>query len=390
MSNLVVVLTVKSQKSSGEKVFQLNKKRVVIGSSTSSDVRLVAPEVSSIHAILEISGIDGKPVVYDLASETGIQVNGKAILQATLQPSDQIQIGPYLISIKIQNLSDSLVKSSVVKEAFGQKLFLNPKEDLAPLLLENETTVHDIFDHKTTTSLSLQVVMFYRDTILEIENFVDKRRIIIGPGKKDDFSIPPFLGAGKAGRFELVTNENGQYFLHLNNSMGGVINSAGKLTPVEELPKKAYPLSVKDFAKVKLNDVSFFLSFTNAPPRLKLPHLLKRDPLFAKTWVTSLFFTIAILIILSSITVDPKIEIEQLPERVATIIYEPRFLPVERPPQQFIKTPFETLAKLPQKISIQLTPRPVTQPPGGEIGKKPEQAKSPSLRQKLSLTIVCG
>ncbi|MBI3544147.1 MAG: FHA domain-containing protein, partial [Deltaproteobacteria bacterium] len=94
MSDKVVVLTVQSMNASGEKVFRLHKKRAVIGSATSSDLKLDDASVSPVHAILEVSGIDGKPVVYDLASETGIVVNGKRTVQATLNPSDKIQIGP--------------------------------------------------------------------------------------------------------------------------------------------------------------------------------------------------------------------------------------------------------------------------------------------------------
>src|SRR4051794_39442994 len=113
----VVVLTVKNQKKPGEKVFRLHKKRVVLGSATSSDVRLDDSSVSAVHAILEVNGVDGKPVIYDLASETGIQINGKSEVQSTLNTSDHVLIGPYLITVRVQELSDIPQTSQFVKES---------------------------------------------------------------------------------------------------------------------------------------------------------------------------------------------------------------------------------------------------------------------------------
>lgn len=375
MAEQIVVLTVKSQKASGEKSFRLHKKRVVLGSATSSDVRLDDPAVSQIHAIFEVSGIDGKPVVYDLASETGITVNGKKVVQATLSPSDQIGIGPYTVTAQVKELRDLGQVSS--RDAFGQRLFYSEKEDTSPLLLEREAEVHEIFDERPTVKQSLQVVMFYGATILDVEHFVEKEKVVIGPGRAEDFRIPPFLGEGKHGRFELVTNENGQYLLHLNDKMEGVISQNGKLTPVQDVitsvataTSRVYPLQAKDFAKIKFNDVSFFMNFSPAPPRLRFPKLLKRDPLFAKIWFTSLAFTLALITTFSLIHVDPKIEVEQLPERVATIIYEPKLFPVEK----LQKSSEEEVSKKqeePKKIKLTETPRTLKPAPrASEIAPK--------------------
>lgn len=387
MSESVVVITLKSQKAPGEKVFRLHKKRIVLGSATSSDIKLDDSAVSPIHAILEVSGVDGRPVVYDLASETGIKVNGKPSVQETLNSGDQIQIGPYFISVAIRKFEEVAEAPKLVKEAVGgQKLFVSEQEDLAPLLLEDEAEVHEIFDERPTMKQSLQVVMFYQDTILDVEHFVNRKRIVIGPGTKEDFSIPPFLGQGKDGRFELVTVENGKHMLHLNDKMEGVVSHNGKLVPVRELissmstaSSKAYPLEDKGFAKVKLNDVSFFVNFSPAPPKLLPPKLIERDPLFAKILFTSISFTIALMITLGSLHVDPKIEIEQLPERVATIIYEPKLQPIEKPPQPKVKQPEpepEKPKEAPKKIKVDVKPSSEKPKQAKEIAQKAPKAKT--------------
>jgi outer membrane biosynthesis protein TonB/pSer/pThr/pTyr-binding forkhead associated (FHA) protein len=368
----VLVLTVRSQKQAGEKVFRLHKKRVVLGSATSSDIKLDDASISPVHAILEANGPDGKPVLYDLASETGIEVNGKPAIQVSLNPQDQVRIGPYMISLKVQNLSEMPQSPELVKESFGQKLFFNDKEDFSSLLLEDGAELIEIFDRRPESKQSLQVVMFYHDTILDVEHFVNEKHVLIGPGSREDFAIPPLLNTGSNGSFELVSSQNGQYHLRLHDSMKGVLGRKGQMVSVEEFmqqagssSEKTYPLDTQDFAKVQIQDISFFLSFTSAPPRLKLPRLTEKDPVFAKIWMISLLMTGLIIFALSSITVNSTIEIEQLPERVATILYEPKPIPVP-----IIKKPVEVK---PEPKIEEPKPKPVEKPV--EVKKEPPKPK---------------
>ncbi|MBI3555284.1 MAG: AgmX/PglI C-terminal domain-containing protein [Deltaproteobacteria bacterium] len=383
MSDQIVVLTVQSMNAAGEKIFRLHKKRAVIGSSTSSDLRLDDPSISPVHAILEVSGIDGKPVLYDLASDTGLVINGQKSLQATVNPSDKIQIGPYLIHIRVQALNEVPHAPKSTREAYGgQTLFVNEKEDLTPLLLEDEREIVDIFDHRSESKLSLQMVMFFDDTILDVEHFVNKKSVVIGPGSRDDFSIPPFLGQGKQGRFDLVTCDGGKYMLHLHDSMSGVVSQGGKLLPLKEVlaamsvgGSKMFPLGEKDFAKVRLNDVSFFMNFTPAPPRLKMARLLERDAVFFRIWFLSLLLTLLLLVGISVMKVSPTIEIEQLPDRTVTI-YEAPKIPMPKPVAVKTPEPKPTPTETPKpkptpkpthkptpKPTVKVMPKPVTTPP---------------------------
>lgn len=386
MSEQVVVLTVKSQNVTGEKIFRLHKKRAVIGSATSSDLCLEDASVAPVHAILEVSGIDGRPVIYDLASETGLAVNGTPTVQASLNPSDTVHIGPYLITVRVQALSD-LPKSApiIVREAAdGQKLFVAEKEeDLAPLLLEDEADIIDIFDHRPEAKMSLQMVMFFDDMILDVEHFVNKKRVLIGPGTREDFSIPPFLGQGKQGRFEIVTRENSGYVLHLHDQMEGVVSQNGKMLPVKEVlsTMKSYPLGEKDFAKVSLGDVSFFMNYTPAPPRLKMRRLFERDPAFFRIWFFSFAGTLAMLLALTQIKVSPTIEIEQLPERTQTVILNDKIpAPKPTPKPEVTKAPEPKVAEKPKPKKVVVEVKPTQKPPkenkNAQIADKQEQKKS--------------
>lgn len=388
MKNSILVLKIQSQKAPGEKIYRFDKSRIVFGTATSCDVRLEDASISPVHGILELNAGDEFPVLYDLASDSGVKVNGAATVQTAVKPQDQIQIGSFIIQAKKDLLEDVPVKTERVKEAFGQKLFVSEKEDLAPLLLEAESGVVDIFDRRPENKTSLQVVMFYRDTILDVEHFVDSKSVVIGPTQGEDFPIPPFFGSGKAGRFSLIQNDRGNYTLNVHSSMQGVVHQNGKMQRVEELVQgtssKSIPLIEKDFAKVKVNDVSFFLNFTPAPPKLRARRLFDRDPLFTRIWITSFLFTTLLLSIVSSVQVDPKIEIEQLPERIATVIYEPKLLPVERKqeivPPQPKEEPKPSIPVQPKVQKIAVQPKNVTKPApkNAVIGEKPKPNANPA------------
>src|SRR4051812_46881106 len=82
----VIVLTLQPKKGEEPVVYRLNKERVVLGSVVSSDVRLVGEGIAPIHAVLEF-GAQG-PTVYDLASESGVFVNGKKTVTQILKVGD--------------------------------------------------------------------------------------------------------------------------------------------------------------------------------------------------------------------------------------------------------------------------------------------------------------
>lgn len=67
------------------------KEKIVLGRILSADLRLDDPRVSRIHALIEIRG--DAILVTDLASTHGTFVNGKKIVEATVNPGDTIKIG---------------------------------------------------------------------------------------------------------------------------------------------------------------------------------------------------------------------------------------------------------------------------------------------------------
>jgi hypothetical protein len=70
---------------------ELTGERAVLGRSRECDVQIADPNVSRQHAELRREG-DGF-VIVDLGSTNGIEVNGRRVKRATLEPGDRISIG---------------------------------------------------------------------------------------------------------------------------------------------------------------------------------------------------------------------------------------------------------------------------------------------------------
>lgn len=339
----------------------LDRRRVVIGTATSCDVRLEGEGVSPIHAIMELNAAAGTATVYDLASETGVKVNGQAVIQADVKPGDRIQIG--VCELVFRRAEELRPDAPPATEGPG---------DRSPFLLEEGENVHEIFDYRPEAKKCLEAVMIYVNTILDVSHFTKPKKVMIGPKASDDFGVPPLLGVNAPPRYELVSFVSGQHTLNLHDGMDGVVSVGGKLTPVKQICSDASRSKVLnfgegDFAKLRLGDVSFFLQFSPSPPKLRRQRLWQRDPLFARIWFLSLATTLMLVTTFSRMTVNPVIEIEQLPERIATIIYKPELLPVERPkpqPKPVEKTPEpkKVTPPPPKKEVIKVTPKPVTTP----------------------------
>jgi pSer/pThr/pTyr-binding forkhead associated (FHA) protein len=153
----------------------------------SADVRVTGEGISPIHAVLEVrknqAGADNSEgaagFIFDLASLSGVFVNGKKVLAQALQSQDKITIGRYHFKYSIEILEEGAAKKrdrSGTRETEGRLLFIDPKEDLQPLLLQDDREIEEIFDFRPTSKLALEVVMSWYGSILAVEHFVNEKR----------------------------------------------------------------------------------------------------------------------------------------------------------------------------------------------------------------------
>lgn len=313
----------------GGSTYRLHKERIVLGSVESADVRLTGDGIAPIHAVLELTH-DAKtgaykPAIYDLASDTGVFVNGKKVVSQLLKDEDELMLGRHKLRFRLEDLA-RVTPAAKIQESEGRKLFLNPDEDLKPLLLQEGYEVQEIFDYRPTSKPAIEVVMSWMDTVLDVEHFVDQKTITLGTRKSCDFAIPPLLSSDN---YPLVTRTPGGFILNLDSKMSGVVQRKGELKNLDDIHAmagshgRAVGIDKDDFAKITVGDIHFYISFTAAPPRLKPSKVLERDPLFFKICLTSLVLSAITFTALMNAHVPQNLDAEQIPERLATILYQP-------------------------------------------------------------------
>jgi outer membrane biosynthesis protein TonB len=360
------VITLVLQKGTERKVFRLHKERLVIGTVVSADVRLIGEGVAPIHAVIELAAPGAKPdskieaSIFDLASESGVFVNNQKIVVQELQSGDKLRIGGHELSFQVDQLA-SLIPKERTSSTEGRRLFMDPNEDFSPLLLEDERTIRQIFNYRPAEKRALAVVMSWRDTVLDVEHFVKEKSVTVGSTVQSDFGIPPLLGQKK---FAIASRSGEDFTLNLDPKMTGVIQRKGSLASLDELRGGGGSLVLgnDDFAKVSVGEVDFYLSYTAAPPKLKMRQLFERDAFLFKVLFVSFAFTSAIIVALLNIDVTPTLEAEQIPDRIATILYQPEKY-VEKPkaepqPKETPKEEVKQVTPPPPKPTPKATPKP--------------------------------
>ncbi len=371
------------------KTWRLDKERIVIGSVISADVRLTGDGVAPIHAVLE-----GAPeaMVYDLASDTGVFVNGSKVITQALSNADEVTIGRHKLSFSLEDRSELAAKmiakfgKDSVWDSEGRKLFFNPNEDFKPLLLEDEREVDEIFDYRPASRTALEVIMSWQGTVLAVEHFVSEKMVTVGSEIQNDFGIPPILSSGK---YAIVTRSGGDFVLNFDPQMKGVMQRKGELLPIGGRQPAVIPIFKDDFAKVSIGNVDFYLSFTQAPPRLKRGRLFDKDPFFLKLFLSSLALTLLTIFSLLNMKVVQTLEAEQLPDRIATILYQPEKYAYKPPSQEKDTSTREEVTQTTPVAKETPKPRPTThvdiQPNPANLKKPvPKEMDTGSNRGKIA------
>lgn len=364
---MVFTLFMKQGSEETKKTFKVNKKRLVIGSALSSDIRIQQNSVSNVHAVVEMDD-QGNATIFDMASETGLFLNDKKIVAEQLKDGDEVKVGFATLAFKkiaVQEAQSQLPPEKVRSTISGRKLFYDAKEDFRPLILEDERNVIQIFDYPNAGEQCLQVVMYWGNAILDVEHIVEHNPITLGEDKKASFLVP-----GMHGSFELVSFEGTTPILHFTSEMTGVVRTGQKMVPIEEFEQPRIHLKQNDLAKIQYKDITFWVSHSPVPPHLKRQRVLERDPLYANIFFSSLASMAVLLAIFSIITPKKPLDTEELPPRVATMIFKPVPTPPPTPPPAATPKPVPT----PKPAA---TPKPVPTPPPPKPKPTPKPVATP-------------
>jgi outer membrane biosynthesis protein TonB len=313
---MVFNLITRQGKEETKRTYKVNKKRLVIGSALSSDIRIQQNAVSNVHAVVEMDE-QGVAHIYDMASETGVFVNDKKTLTAELRDGDEVKIGFGTLTYKRAQVQDGPAKLPDSSARPARALYRDAQEDFRPLILEDERNVIQIFDYPSSGEQALQIVMYWGDVILDVRHIVDHEPVTLGEDKKATFCVP-----GIHTDLPLVSFDDGVN-LQFTSEMKGVVRTGKQVVPLADLGATRFLLKQNDQAKIQYRDITFYLSYAPLPPHLRRQRMMERDPFYTKIWFSSLLLTAAFIVLMASIQPEKKLETEELPPRVAAIIFKP-------------------------------------------------------------------
>ena len=321
--------------------------KIILGRISSADFKVPSPQVSRIHALLEILQ-DGQMKITDLASTHGTFVNGSKIVEAILRENDQVKVAD--VDIKIVRVTRPVttppapskrnpthlpipepMKPAVsagggmeaaavsAPPSYEAPVVKGPREATVIRSLKESASVRGESSAKAREEL--EVTMYWEDTILAIDHYKRGRETItLGDGIKTtylvaDSAIPPKY------KFVEINGSRVEVNLHPAMKMSARIN--GHMYTSEELVKSGrtkIELGGNDIAKVKIGTVHFFLMFVPDPPALERGPVLEKDPLFWSLFVT-VFASVFLLITFSMIFQKPiEGEVKEFPEQFRKIL----------------------------------------------------------------------
>jgi outer membrane biosynthesis protein TonB len=367
---MVFTLQMRAGKEEVKQTYKVNKKRLVIGSALSSDIRIQQNSVSNVHAVVEMDD-KGNATIFDMASETGVYINDKKIVSQDLKDNDVVKIGFATLGFKkvaVGEAATGAPPEKVRTTGSGRKLFYDAKEDFRPLILEDERNVIQIFDYPDPGQLCLQVVMYWGSSILDVEHVTDNKPVTLGEKRKASFLVP-----GVQEGFELVAFEGPSANLQLTDGMKGVVRAGNKVMPLDGHETKRLALKKDDIAKIQFKEITFFVSYSPLPPHLRRQRVLERDPLYLQIFFTSIGLTVAAIAGMVVFHPAKPLEPEEVKPPTVAIIFK-EVPPPPPPPKEKPKPPVDVKPPPPPPPVKKPPPPPppVKKPPPPKVEVKPK------------------
>lgn len=332
----------------------VKKKRILIGRSNACDIIFNFPEITSIHAVIEV--VNGRCKIYDMNSKNGTFVRGERVIVSDINPGELITLGnheflfrkiikdqlppPPLDMLRpIFNGEESSKRERIVKkdhlppslkESFVSRveypLAEDPKAKYSKYIFEDVEILFPIF-HYESGKKTVEVIISYRDKIFSIDYLNNDQGIYNLCGRKkhaSDIEFPYLMIDEKIPLVEVTPSE---VFIHV---MGGysVISLVDKEKEING--KMAFILGMDDIVCFQKGDVKIFVRGAETPPRVDRAPIFRRDRDLKKYLILVLLFIFMFLAATSYLDIDKEIEKEKAPERIATILYKPKKLVISK------------------------------------------------------------
>lgn len=391
----------------------ISKKRILIGRAENCDLIIQAPNVSAIHAVLEIVGQGAK--IYDMNSTNGTFINGQKVVAEGINVGDKVKFadvellfGHYkqedllppvleMLPPKGMPLPNESVRTpaappvvSIPKPLPGAPqvadaviprimypLSQDPKAEFSEYIFEDVEVLYPIFNYNTSQA-AIEIIILYDGRIFSIDYLPHRKGIFFLVGVHGGESKIEYPYMGKTEKFPFVEVSGTE--VYVSKPLGYSVLSLSDLDPLmQKQGKNDGPISLgsHDIINFQKDKCQIFVRSTEAPPKVASAPMLRRDPILRKFLILATIFCIAFFAWLQTYTVDEEIEKEKVPERLATIIYkkELRQIPKPTPPPE-VKKIEQKVEEAPKKVELK---KPEPQPTQVAVTKQEKPKEQPKV-----------
>jgi hypothetical protein len=374
-------------------VFPITKRRSLLGRGQACDIVIPFGDVSTIHAVLEITK-NGKIKVYDLNSKNGTLFNGQKVIVGEVSLGKEFFVGDNKVLIKEFEKNDILPpplamldrqmileskseepptslpvqpppsvvnQEEVVIPTVQYPLAKDPQAEFSEYIFEDVEHLYPIFKYEVGGS-AVEIIIVFNDRIQSVDYvpLKDGMYTLVGSGSGSKEVEYPYLGKGDKVPFIQVKNGEAEV-LPLDGYKAQALGD-------QKRENLANPFFLYDEEIVQFSNqhIQIFLRKTYSPPKVAPAPILRRDSEFKKYLLLMFFLVLSFLVPFSLFEVDDEIEKEKAPERIATILYKRKL----------------TVSKSPAIDKTKNAPKKVQKSPKQVAKKQPKNTKQDKISKK--------
>ncbi|MBT3234899.1 MAG: AgmX/PglI C-terminal domain-containing protein [Bdellovibrionales bacterium] len=347
----------KGQAAGNQQHFALTKKRMLIGRADICDIIIPDTDVSAIHAILELMPTGAK--IYDLHSLNGTFVNREKVVVGELKEGDQLMISKHQLTFGLlqtavtfpppldiqeghlppamESRSDQtglpippvtsdgvdvpLPKPATANRIVRYPLARDPKAEFSEYIFEDDSNLYPIFNYDLTLK-AVEVIILFKDNIYSVDYIpiVDGGVPLVGIKQGTADLEYAYLPKGGKERFIEIKSDEvfiyppaGHEHFSLKDDQG--VKQSSEYSTLDE----------DDILQFFNGDVQISVRRTDHPPAVDHAPIMRRDSDFKK-YLIAVFLTITFFMgAMTIFEVDPELDEEKNPARVATILYKKKW-----------------------------------------------------------------
>lgn len=232
---------------------------IKIGSHNRSHLYLEDPQVSRVHAYVEVAGNEVQLI--DLGSGRGTFVNGEKITKRALQHQDQITVG-----------NTTLVFLTRDERALAAEKAAVEKAKREALVQDEILYARRYLSRPATTDGSVEIAMMFNDHVMAERLYKPPKDVTVGAAPACDF---PLEHAATGESFVLIRAQGGEPVLCFTSAMSGDLYVGNQRYTLAEATAAGVarsegnqfvvPLTAETRARIQIGQVIFFAHRSNQP-----------------------------------------------------------------------------------------------------------------------------